>query len=97
MKVEYHPAIEKELREIIKYYNKCSHGLGIEFLNQFEQQILKIASMPTKWTTIETNIRRSLMRRFPYVIYYRLVKKDMLRVMVIKHQRRHPNYGRNRK
>ena len=39
MKVEYHPAIERELREIIKYYNDCSDGLGAEFLNEFERQI----------------------------------------------------------
>ena len=48
MRVEYHPAIESELREIIEYYNKCSQGLGAEFLDEFERQILKIASMPTR-------------------------------------------------
>lgn len=32
MRVEYHPKIENELREIIEYYNKCSPGLGDEFL-----------------------------------------------------------------
>jgi hypothetical protein len=74
VKVEYHPAIERELREIIKYYNKCSKGLGIEFLNEFERQILKIASMPMRWITVDTDVRRSLMKRFPYVIYFRVLK-----------------------
>ena len=37
MKVEYHPAIERELGKIIKYYNECAAGLGDEFLNEFER------------------------------------------------------------
>jgi len=49
MRVEYHPIIEHELREIINYYNKCSNGLGLEFLDEFERQILRIVSRPTQW------------------------------------------------
>ncbi len=97
MKVLYHPAIEHELREIIEYYDSCSPGLGTDFLNEFERHILKIASMPTLWKIIEGDIRRSLMNRFPYVIYFRELEDDILRVTVVKHQRRHPNFGRDRK
>ena len=46
MRVEYHPALEKELLTIVEYYNQCSLGLGLEFLNEFERQILTIAAMP---------------------------------------------------
>lgn len=96
MSIEYHPAIENELKEIIKYYDKCSQGLGKEFLNEFEQQILKMTSMPTRWMIVKGDIRRVLMKRFPYVIYFRILEKNSLRVLVVKHQRRHPNYGLNR-
>ena len=96
MNVEYHPAIEHELREIIEYYDRCSPGLGSEFLNEFERQILKIASMPSLWKVIESDIRRSLMNRFPYVIYFRELEDNILRVTVVKHQRRHPIYGREK-
>ena len=97
MRIEYHPAIESELREIVEYYNKCSSGLGAEFLNEFERQILKISSMPKRWIAIEGDIRRSLLNRFPYVIYFRVLENEVLRVTVVKHQRRHPNYGRQRR
>jgi len=97
MRVEYHPIIEHELREIINYYNKCSNGLGLEFLDEFERQILRIVSRPTQWMIIENDIRRSLMRRFPYMIYFRVVGSDVLRVTVVKHQHRHPSYGQRRK
>lgn len=48
MRVEYHPAIEIELREIVKYYNACSKELGSAFLDEFEKQVLRIAAMPTR-------------------------------------------------
>jgi plasmid stabilization system protein ParE len=96
MRVEYHPSIERELWDIITYYNKCSQGLGTEFLNEFEHHILKIAAAPTRWMIIKDDIRRALMRRFPYIIYFRVLENDVLRVTVIKHQRRHPGYGQSR-
>ena len=96
MRVEYHPAIEKELREIVEYYESRSFGLGNEFLNEFERQVLKIASNPSMWKTVENNIRRVLMNRFPYAIYFHDLGNGTVRVTVVKHQRRHPQYGRDR-
>ena len=95
MRIEYHPAIEHEIREIKEYYDECSNGLGEEFLDEFEHHILEVASSPFQWMIATKDIRRSLMKRFPYVIYFR-VKQDILRVIVVKHQRRHPKYGMNR-
>jgi len=89
MRVEYHPAIERELREIANYYNECSPGLGAEFLNEFEQHVLRITSMPKRWMIVESDIRQSLMKRFPYVIYYRILK-NIVRITVVKRQRRRP-------
>ena len=96
MRVEYHPALVDELREIIDYYNTCSEGLGNEFLNEFERHILKVIAMPQQWRIVSGDIRRALMQRFPYCIYFRVLPGDVLRVTVIKHQRRHPDYGASR-
>ncbi|RLD53729.1 MAG: type II toxin-antitoxin system RelE/ParE family toxin [Bacteroidetes bacterium] len=97
MNIEYHPAIEGELKDIIDYYNRCSAGLGTEFLDEFEQHVSKISLMPTRWMVIENDIRRSLMKRFPYVIYFRALENNLLRITVVKHQRKHPRYGKRRK
>jgi len=64
---------------------------------QFERQIFKIAALPTQWQVVESDIRRALMKRFPYVIYFRVPANDVLRVTFVKHQRRHPDYGLSRK
>ena len=65
MKIEYHPALEAELEEIRDYYDERSQGLGIAFVDEFERQVLAIATMPTRWMIVERDIRPALMKRFP--------------------------------
>jgi toxin ParE1/3/4 len=97
MTVEYHPAVETELREIQQYYDKQSPGLGTQFIDEFERQVLLLAATPERWMVFAADLRRCLMRRFPYIIYFRLVGTERIRITVVKHQRRHPEYGRERK
>lgn len=97
MRVDYHPAVEGELTEIRRYYEDCFPGLGAQFVDEFERQVLALAAAPERWVLIAEGIRRCLMRRFPYVIYFRTIGADRIRITVVKHQRRHPQYGRERK
>lgn len=97
MRIDYHPAMAAELEEIREHYEACSPGLGSDFVDEFERQILTIAAMPTRWMIASGDIRRSLMKRFPYVILFRITGDDAIRVTVVKHERRHPAFGLFRK
>ena len=97
MIVEYHPAIEAELKAIESYYDNRSPGLGRQFIDEFERQVLALAATPERWMVVQADVRRCLMRRFPYIIYFRRVGAEKVRITVVKHQRRHPDYGRERK
>ena len=96
MRVEHHPAVESELREIKRYYEDRSPGWGSQFIDEFERQVLALVATPERWMLVTATIRRCLMRRFPYIIYFRRVDKERIRITVVKHQRRHPDYGRDR-
>jgi toxin ParE1/3/4 len=96
MTVDYHPAVEGELREIRRYYDDRSPGLGAQFIDEFERQVLALAATPERWMEVTAGLRRCLMRRFPYVIYFRSIDFERIRITVVKHQRRHPRYGRER-
>lgn len=96
MRVEYHPAVETELREIHRYYEDRAPGLGAQFIDEFERQVLALAAAPERWMVVSADIRRCLMRRFPYIIYFRRVGAERIRITVVKHQRRHPDFGRER-
>lgn len=97
MRLEYHPAVAEELEEIRNFYESRSAGLGAEFVNEFERRVLQIAAMPERWMVVRKDIRRALMRRFPYVIFFRVLEEDCIRVTVVRHEKRHPGYGLNRR
>jgi plasmid stabilization system protein ParE len=97
MRIEYHPDLEQELIEVRAYYNDRSPGLGNEFVDEFERQVLRIASMPERWMVVRGDVRRALMKRFPYVILFRILSEEAIRITVVKHERRHPGYGLRRK
>jgi toxin ParE1/3/4 len=67
MIVEYHPALQRELEIIRDYYEERVPGLGHEFVNEFERQILRIAASPKRWMIVCGDIRRAIMPRFPYL------------------------------
>lgn len=97
MRVEYHPAVEAELGENKQYYEERVAGLRGEFIDEFERQVLALAATPKRWSVVSENTHRCLMRRFPYVIYFREVGDDVIRITVLRHHRRHPSYGERRK
>jgi toxin ParE1/3/4 len=96
MTIEYHPAASGELNQAARYYEQQSAGLGHEFLNEFEFCVRQISDMPTRWMMVEHDVQRALMKRFPFCIYFRSLD-DRLRITVVKHVKRHPNYGRSRR
>ena len=96
MTVEYHPSLQGELEEVRDHYNNRTPGLGDQFINEVEATVLRLAANPGRWMVIERDLRRALLKRFPYVIYFRQVASDRIRVTVVKHQRRHPQLGRER-
>jgi plasmid stabilization system protein ParE len=95
MRLIYHPAAEAEILEAVQFYERRVPGLGERFLHEFETAIDEIQKGPERWRVVEGDLRRFVMRRFPYGIYYR-TGEDELRILVVKHHSRHPDYGRDR-
>jgi plasmid stabilization system protein ParE len=95
MRLTYPPEAEAELLEAVQFYERRVAGLGASFLREFESAISAIEEAPERWQLMEGGLRRFLMHRFPYGIYYR-VEGEELRILVVKHHRRHPDYWKHR-
>lgn len=95
MRVVYHPDAELELTEAALFYEKRVAGLGASFLGAFESAVAEIEQQPGWWPIVEGDLRFRSLRQFPYAIYYRMVG-DELRILVVKHHKRHPDYWRDR-
>jgi len=95
VKLIYHRAAETEIVEAARFYEQQVNGLGVQFLDEFEQCIAKIVETPERWRIVHGDKRRFLMPRFPYGIYYRIAGTEV-RLLVVKHHSQHPEYGMGR-
>jgi plasmid stabilization system protein ParE len=95
MRLTYHPQAEAELIEAAQFYEGRSAGLGQRFLREFAAATAEIQATPGLWAMVEADLRCCTMRRFPFGIYFRVLP-DELRILVVKHHSRHPDYWRHR-
>ncbi len=93
----YHPEAAEEFLEACIHYTGISPELGRTFYASIEGGIQKIVSRPRTWPVIEDGVRRFVVQRFPYGIYYTLVdENEVVLVVAVMDMRRRPGYWRHR-
>ena len=94
-KVSFHELAELELNEAAFFFEMEREGLGSRFLLAVEAATSQIKEHPQASPIIIQNIRRKLLRTFPYNIIYS-VQPDRIRILAVANQRRRPFYWRSR-
>jgi len=99
MNVTYNKLVQVEINKICDYYDDCAYLLGDKFFVELISAIEAIKQQPLRWPPIEINSdkRKGRIKNFPYVIVYRVIDAANLRILVVKHQKRRPNFGMRRK
>ena len=83
------------MAEARDWYEGQREGLGIEFLTAVEKVFAYVSEFPESYAVEYRAVRRAGMRRFPYVVYYR-IKGDTVEILAVLHGRRHPRVWRSR-
>jgi toxin ParE2 len=96
MIVRYHELAMREVVETTEHYAQLRDGLGEEFRQELDLVVSMIAKAPYQFEQIRPGMRRCLLRRFPYGVYYRLPDANVVQVVVVKHHSRKPGYGLRR-
>ncbi len=96
MKVEYHPLSAEDLINAKNFYDQQQLGLSQAFQSEVFQTIERIKSTPLLYTEVK-GVRRALLKHFPFSIAYRLLNNDTVRILLIRHHKRHQNFGSKRK
>ena len=91
MKIEFLKAAQTELDQAFEWYETQQKDLGVQFLNEFDAAIRRISSYPESYILIEKNVRRCLVKRFPYGILYG-IDTDKIVVIAVAHLHRKPDY-----
>lgn len=63
---------EDDLAEAIDWYSRIRPGLGDDLVLCVEQALDRILEHPEAFPAIMPEVRRTLVRRFPYGVFYRV-------------------------
>jgi plasmid stabilization system protein ParE len=96
MRYRLDPAARDEYREAAERYLAVSPRIASAFVDQVEATIRQVRENPTIWRTLEGDVRRCLVRRFPFGIYF-TIEPDEIVVWAIMHLHRQPGYWRARR
>ena len=79
----------REIGKAFAWYEEQSDGLGSEFELAFELQLKRLEQVPLLYIEIIPGVRRTLLPRFPYGVFY-TVKNDLVHVLAVIHNARNP-------
>ena len=79
----------REIGDAFDWYEEQSQGLGSEFELAFELQLKRLEQVPLLYAEIIPDVRRTLLPRFPYGVFY-TVKSDLVHVLAVIHNARNP-------
>jgi len=88
-RVNVQPGAEADADEAAAWYEAQQAGLGIEFVLELDAAIERAAETPLGYEPQFRNVRRVLLRRFPYAVYF-VLERDLIDVFAVSHQQRAP-------
>jgi plasmid stabilization system protein ParE len=95
MSYRFHPEAEAELNLSIDYYESIEPGLGYDFALEVYETIQRVVDFPKAWTTLDGDVRRSLVKRFPYGVLYS-EEADGILILAVMNLHRAPDYWKHR-
>ena len=91
--VGFAPAAREEFDEAAAWYESHAEGLGLRFVDCVDALMQRIEELPEgfpKWD-VDPRFRRTVVPRFPYVIFYRQLAESV-EIVAVAHSAREPGY-----
>jgi plasmid stabilization system protein ParE len=84
------PRAERDIQSVFDWYESQQPTLGDEFKASLRERLLTIREFPESAPIIHRDVRRAVVSRFPYLIFF-VVQPTRVAVLAILHQSRDPN------
>jgi len=95
LRVRLLPEAKDEFDAAADWYEDQRSGLGIDFVAKVREVLDRIAANPRLHGTVYRNVRKAIVRRFPYVVLYR-EEIDEVIVIAVFHSSRDPSHWQRR-
>ena len=97
MRVRLNRKVYSDLESAMEYYSQeAGHHIAAEFYGEFQRCLRIIAHRPTSYPVVRAEIRRINFHKFPFHILYKIADESSLEILVVKHDRRDPDFGLDR-
>ena len=83
------PRADLDVTAAFEWYEKEQAGLGQEFLAELRTTYDRVADAPLQYQHLRSEIRRALLRRLPYAVYF-AIEGDVVVVLAVLHASRDP-------
>lgn len=83
------PLADLDVEAAFEWYENERPGLGLEFLDELRAAYSRIADGPLKYQHLRSGVRRALLKRFPYAVYF-AIEGDIAVVVAVLHASRDP-------
>lgn len=90
------PRAEVDLFDAAIWYETEREGLGRAFEADFDQVVTRVQTSPHQFPEVEPDVRRAMLGRFPYGIFF-LLGVDAVTIFAVLHLHRDPVAWRDRK
>lgn len=95
--VIFHRLVQRDMNGIRRFYSEeANPDVADRFYERFLQLVDKARGAPMMFHPIHGTIRRANIQGFPYHFLYREIPSG-IRVLVLRHDKRHPSFGLSRK
>ena len=89
------PIVFLDLDETMLWYEDEQKGLSLRFFKSFEMAIEKIEKNPNAFLEVTPGVKRILLRKFPYKIFYTVSEKTIF-ILGVFHAKRSNAFIRKR-
>lgn len=83
------PEAELDIEDAYQYYETREPGLGSEFVRAADACLSKVGRNPNAYRIVHKQVRRALIRRFPYGLFY-IFENNTIFVVACFHAKREP-------
>jgi toxin ParE1/3/4 len=87
------PEASTHIVEAFLWYEERRNGLGWEFKAELDAVFERLRAIPEVGPVVYRGLRRAVLRRFPYAVYYSL-PPHRIAIRAVIHNRRHPKHWR---
>jgi len=95
MIIRFTPEADTELAEAREWYARQRQDLDLEFMRSIDDALSRIVANPNQYPYVYKGLRRCVVRRFPFAIFYE-VASDEVDVIAVFHSRRDADRWKSR-